>query len=246
MTSSTQRSAARVASRRAIESEQAVRHLAPFVRQAWEIVEPGTDLVWNWHLTVLCDALERQVRGDPDYRKLVICVPPGTMKSLLVSVFAPAWEWLHTPERRKLVLSNDDDLAARDSRRMREVITSDWYRSLVELVDGRRDREPWTLSKDQVEKVNFANTRHGFRQSRSTGSKITGKRANDLILDDPMDAREVVNGSIEQVAARLETINNVVDKVLPSRVNNLAEARWTLIMQRLHEDDPAGRAIREG
>jgi predicted phage terminase large subunit-like protein len=235
-----------VSSALAIETELAVKRFADFVRHGWHVVEPTTPLVWSWHLDIECDALERQIHGEPEYRKLLFCVPPGTMKSLLISVFAPAWEWLERPERRKLCLSNDDDVATRDSRKMREVIKSEWYQGLVAYVARTRGLEAWTLSKDQAEKVNFENTRRGFRQSRSMNSKITGKRGDDIIIDDPLDANEVVNGSIEQVAGRLRHVNNVIEKVVPSRVNNLAEARWTLIMQRLHQDDPAGRAMAEG
>lgn len=236
-----------------VDAEYACRHLAEFVEQAWPIVEPGTELESNWHVRVICEALERQMRGDPEYRKLVICIPPGTMKSTLVSVMAPAYEWLHFPERRKLFLSNDDDLAIRDSRKMRNIVTSDWYRGLVSYLaqrdakkKGKEKHVEWELSKDQSEKVNFENSRRGFRQARSINSKLTGKRGDGIVIDDPMDAREVVNGSVEQVAARLKGINNVIEKVLPSRVNKLAHATWTIIMQRLHLDDPAGRAIDDG
>jgi hypothetical protein len=224
----------------------AIGSLAEFVKQAWPIIEPGKPLFWNWHLDIICDALERQARGEPEYRKLLICVPPGTMKSLLVSVFQPAWQWLLQPERRKLFLANDDDLAVRDSRRMRDIVTSDWYRELVAFHAKENDGEAWVLTHDQNEKVNFENTRHGFRQCRSITSAITGKRADDIVIDDPIDAKEVVNGSNDQVARRLQAVANVVDVVLPSRVNILAEARWTIIMQRLHESDVAGRAMAEG
>jgi predicted phage terminase large subunit-like protein len=222
------------------------RSLAEFVRQAWPVVEPGTPLVWNWHISILCDALERQIRGEPEYRKLLICVPPGTMKSLLVSVFAPAWQWLEQPERRKLFLANDIQLATRDSRRTRQIITSDWYLGVLAYVSAVRKVPQWELADDQNEKVNFANTRHGSRQCLSIGAAVTGKRADDIVIDDPIDAKEIVNGSVEQVNTRLAETANVVDKVLPSRVNDLANARWTIIMQRLHEDDTAGHAIREG
>jgi predicted phage terminase large subunit-like protein len=223
----------------------AIESLASFVQQGWPIIEPGRPLDWNWHLDLICDALERQIRGEQDYRKLLICIPPGTMKSILVSVMAPAWEWLHKPTRRKIFLSNDDKLAARDSRRMREVVKSEWYLRLVEL-QARRGVEAWVISRDQDEKVNFENTQRGFRQSLSFGSKITGKRGDDIGIDDPMDAKEVTNGSVEQVGARLAAINNIIEMVLPTRVNSLADARWTMIMQRLHLDDPAARAMAEG
>lgn len=227
-------------------AELAISSLSAFVRLAWPIVEPGANLVWNWHLDIICDALERQARGEPGYRKLLICVPPGSMKSLLVSVFAPAWEWLHAPERRKIFLANDDALAVRDSRRTRQVITSEWYRSLVEIAERARGRQVWDLAADQNQKVNFENTRRGFRQCLSVGAAVTGKRADDIVIDDPIDAKAVVNGSIEQIAKRLKEVANVVEKVLPSRVNNLARARWTIIMQRLHQADTAARAMAEG
>lgn len=224
----------------------AIRHLADFVRYAWPIVEPGRPLVWNWHLDIICDALERQARSEPDCRRIVICIPPGTAKSLLVSVFAPAWRWLHEPEHRALFFANDDDLVIRDSRRTREIITSAWYRRLVAIVAESTGTEPWELAFDQNQKANFENSRRGFRQCKSIGSTITGKRGDAIVIDDPLDAKATVNGSTSQVAARLEEVNNTIEVVLPSRVNDLATATWTLIMQRLHPDDPAGRALREG
>lgn len=227
-------------------AEAARSSLASFIRQGWHVLEPGTPLVWNWHLDIICDALERQIRGEQEFRKLVICIPPGMMKSLTVSVFGPAWEWLIYPERRKLNLSNDDRLSARDARRMRELITSDWYLGLVDQLERDRGGTPWRLSKDQNEKVNFENTRRGSRLCRSMGAAITGTRADDICIDDPIDAKAVINGSVDQVRDRMQEAANVIDQVLPSRVNDLAGARWTLIMQRLHEEDPAGRAINEG
>lgn len=226
--------------------ELARRSLAEFIKQLWEVIEPTTPLVWNWHLDVLCDALERQARGDPAYRKLLIEMPPGTMKSLVVSVFAPAWQWLEQPERRKLFFSNDDKLAMRDSRRMREVVTSPKYRALLRYVSDQRGVEPWALAEDQNQKINFENSSKGFRQCLSMGSNVTGKRGDDITVDDPLDAKEVINGSVDQVRVRVEESNNVIEKVLPNRVNDLRSACWTLIMQRLHPDDPAARAADEG
>jgi predicted phage terminase large subunit-like protein len=232
--------------RDAIRDEMAIRHLEWFVRAAWPVVEPGRPLVWNWHLSLLCDALERQMAGEPEYRKLLICVPPGTMKSLLVSVFAPAWEWLWNPSRRKLFLANDEGLTIRDSRRTRDIITSEWYQGVLARVEAHHGGTRWELARDQSEKRNFENTERGFRQCLSIGAKVTGKRADDIVIDDPIDAKDVVRGSVEQVTKRLQEVGHVVGAVLPSRVNDLTHARWTVIMQRLHPDDTAGKAIEEG
>ncbi len=235
----------RKAVRRDSKKELACRYTAHFLRQAWPIIEPGTPLEWNWHLDVVCDALDEQIAGNPEYRKLLICQPPGTMKSILVSVAAPGRRWLWEPEYRGLFLANDDDLVIRDSRRTRDLIMSEWYQGLLRYMEEEYGRPRWGLARDQNQKANFENTRRGFRQCRSIEAKITGKRGKGLALDDLLDAKDVVNGSIEQVNQRVAEVNRIVEKVLPSRVNRLATAPWTLIMQRLHVDDPAARAMAE-
>lgn len=225
--------------------EKAIRHLAEFTRYAWPVVEPGRQLVWNWHLDIICKAKQRQIEGDPDYRRLLICIPPGTMKSLIVSVFAPAWEWLQRPERRKLFLANDKDLTVRDSRKTREIITSDRYARLLGRVERFHGGNAWELAHDQNEKTNFENTAKGFRQCRGIDARITGKRGDDIDIDDPIDAKEVLRDPV-RAARKMKEACETIDVTLPSRVNELATARWTLIMQRVHEDDPAGQALKEG
>src|ERR1700676_2595803 len=86
-----------------IEREQATRSLAEFVRQAWPIVEPSTPFVSGWHIDAIIEHLEAVTRGQ--IRNLLINVPPRHMKSLLVSVFWPAWEWIRQPQRRWLFSS---------------------------------------------------------------------------------------------------------------------------------------------
>lgn len=220
--------------------------LAAFARWSWPIIEPGKELTWNWHLDIIFDALQRQIMGEPEYRKLLIMVPPGTMKSLAVSVIAPAWEWLHDPTRQKLCIAGDDKLAVRDSRRTRLVIQNAEYRELAAEAARDRGEEPWALADDQNQKINFETSRRGFRQCLGIGAHITGKRGDDLTLDDLIDVKEIVRGTPEMVERRCAEVQTVVDTVLPTRVNSMARARWTLIMQRLHVSDPAGHALKEG
>jgi predicted phage terminase large subunit-like protein len=227
-------------------ARRAIASLSEFVRQGWHIIEPGTKLIWNWHLDIICDALQRQSEGDAEYRRLLINVPPGTMKSLLVSVFQPAWQWLIEPSRRKLFVARDDELVVRDSRKTRDLITSEWYQGLIKTAHARRGTPTWELRHDQASVVNFANTNGGVRQCQSLGSALQGKRGNDVVIDDPVDAKSILLGSSESIRNRMDEVSTIIDKSLANRVNSIAEARWTMIMQRLHEDDPAGRIIKRG
>src|SRR5215469_5053221 len=108
-----------------IDQELAARHLQHFVRHAWHVVEPSTPFVPGWHIDAIVEHLEAVSRGQ--IRNLLINVPPRHMKSLLVSVFWPAWEWIRWPERRWLFSSYGAQLSIRDSVKCRRLIESAWY-----------------------------------------------------------------------------------------------------------------------
>lgn len=58
--------------------------LIRFVREAWRIVDPAP-YIHNWHVEAICDHLEAVTFGE--ISELIINVPPGFGKSLIVSVF---------------------------------------------------------------------------------------------------------------------------------------------------------------
>lgn len=217
------------------------RSLAGFTAQLWHVLEPGKPLEWRWYHDLICRELEMVTAGTT--RDLVICVPPGTMKSMLGSVFWPSWEWLRKPDKRLLALSSSDGIATRDSWKMRMVITSEWYRKLVAVLAERGMVPAWELTRDQNQKVNFVNTALGARQCFSTGGAIMGHRGDGYLVDDPHQLTDVL-GSPEQVMSALEKAHEKVDVVLPSRVNDQRTAWRVLIQQRVHEDDCAGRALK--
>src|ERR1700757_3671837 len=66
--------------------------LAEFAKQAWPILYPGRKLVWSWHYDYLCEHLVLVKRRE--LRRLIINVPPRTLKSTLVTIMFPVWSWL--------------------------------------------------------------------------------------------------------------------------------------------------------
>ena len=73
-----------------IDRRRCVR-LIDFVRAYWHIIEPSTPFRDGWAIEAMCIHLEAVTVGQ--ITRLLINVPPGSMKSLLVNVFWPAWEW---------------------------------------------------------------------------------------------------------------------------------------------------------
>lgn len=206
--------------------------LAEFVRQAWHIIEPGQKYMHGWHIDFICAHLEAITDGvELDngqlYNRLLVNVPPGTMKSLLIGVFWPAWEWgpRNMPHLRYVCASHSLDLAIRDGLRMRRLITSDWYQS--------RWGDRVILTGDQNQKTKFENTSTGFRQAAAAGS-ITGARGDRVIIDDPHS----VDGANSD-AQRESTVQWFLEAV-PTRLNNPDSSAIVVVMQRLHEADVSG------
>jgi predicted phage terminase large subunit-like protein len=214
-----------------VRAALATRRLAHFARQAWEVVEPGTPLRWNWHLDAIAEHLEAV--SDGRIKRLIINVPPGHMKSLMVSVFWPAWVWARRPEWRALFASYASDLAIRDSVKCRSLIESDWYQ------DSFVQKE-WSLAGDQNVKSYYVNSETGFRISLSVGGKTTGFRGDAIVIDDPLNALDAYSKAARDEAIRWW------DQAMSNRLSDMREGAVVLIMQRLHEDDLAGHLLRRG
>jgi len=215
-----------------IDKADAEESLSDFIQQAWHVVEPSQPYVHGWHIDFICDHLEAITNGvevdHSPYNRLLINVPPGTMKSLIVNVFWPSWEWgpRNMPHMRYVCAAHKvENLSARDSRRMRQLITSDWY------------KERWgdrvSLSRDQNEKLNFVNNATGFRIATAITS-LTGIRGDRVIIDDPhsVDSASSDTQREKEVTTFLEAV--------PSRLNNPKTSTIVVVMQRLHEEDVSG------
>src|SRR6266446_8786142 len=74
--------------------------LRDFLRACWPIIEPSTPLVWNWHLDAICDHVQALLEGRLGKQNLIVLVPPGCLKSSIVSVAAPSWWWITHPSWR--------------------------------------------------------------------------------------------------------------------------------------------------
>ncbi len=207
-------------------AQRARASLPEFVRQAWHVVEPAYPLVWGWHLDAVSWILERVTRGVE--KRVILLMPPGTMKSLMVSVLHPAWEWTNDPGLRSLTFTYADKFAIRDAVRMRSLVSSQWYRRRFGV----------SLKLDQAAKTRFETHAGGWRVSSSVGGLGTGEHPDRIIIDDPMKAGETLS------QAALDQVKFWFDRVVSTRLAR--DPSIIVVMQRLHLDDLAGHLIRLG
>jgi len=210
----------------ALDSDES---LLGFIKVGWKHLEPETPFISGWSVEAICDHLEAVSRGE--IRRLLINVPPGCMKSLTTEVFWPAWEWgpCGQSHLRFISASYEKGLATRDLVRCRDLLMSEWYRSLW----------PIHFKEDQNLKTYYENTNRGWRLAASVGGTLTGYRGDRIIVDDPHDVRSADSDTKREDAIRWFT------ETLPTRLNNQKESAMVVVMQRLHERDVSGLIQKE-
>lgn len=197
--------------------------LGAFTRAGWHVLEPGTPLKWGWALDVMCEHLEAVTSGQ--IKRLLINVPPGMMKSLLVSVFWNAYEWgpAGLAHHRFMATAFREGIPIRDNRRLRNLIQSPWYQAHWRL----------GLVSDQNAKKRFENTSMGWREGMSFGS-LTGERGDRVLLDDPISVSQA------RSPVELKTAEETFLEAVPLRVVDPKRSAIVVIMQRVNEKDPSG------
>ena len=208
---------------RALEIELCSRSLRDFMIRSWHVLEPGNLFVDGWAIGAICEHL--QAVTDGEINRLLINVPPGMSKSLTTAVIWPAWEWgpRNKPWLRYMSGSHGLDLATRDCRLTRRLVTSDWY----------QERWPIKLTSDQNQKTFFENEASGWRRANAVKS-MTGHRGHRVLLDDPNVPSDAFS------ALDRQTVIREFRETIPTRMIHPSSSALVVIQQRIHEEDVSG------
>ena len=154
--------------------------LIPFVRYFWSILEPETKLVEGWVLYEIARHLEAITFGK--ITRLLINVPPGSMKSLMVNVFWPAWEWgaMGMPHLRYVSFSYSSGLTERDNTKFRMLVMCQRYQELW--------GDKFKLVKEG--EIKLTNDKTGSKFASSVKGIGTGERGDRVVIDDPHDVHK--------------------------------------------------------
>ena len=194
-----------------------------FVERVFAELNPADDYSDNFHISIICQKLEAMRRGE--LKRLIINVPPRSLKSIIASVAFPAFVMGHDPTRKVMAASYGQDLSDKHARDCRQVMLSDWYQRVFPRA---------RLAADRRAVHEFETTMGGSRVSTSIGGAVTGLGAHIIIVDDPTKPEEALS-DLER-----EKANQWYNHTLTQRLNDKANGSILVVMQRLHPNDFVG------
>lgn len=201
--------------------------LLHFIEDFWHVLEPNRPFVTGWALSAMCRHLEAVSHGK--ITRLLVNVPPGSMKSLLVNVFWPAWEWgpCKRPDLRYISFSYASHLTERDNQKFLDLLQSRLFQDLYGNQFALRNSGKTKVTNDQT----------GWKFASSSEGVGTGERADRVLYDDP---HNVAHGESDLIRERTVRF---FKEAMSNRLNDLNKSVIIVIMQRVNEFDVSGAIL---
>ena len=176
------------------------------------------------HHEALIAALEKVVEGSTD--RLMVQMPPGAAKSTYTSVLFPAWWFSRHPASQVIAACHTLSLASHLGRRVRNVIAQYGDDLGIRLTSGSRAATEFGLVSG------------GEYFAAGVRGPITGRRADLVLIDDPIKSWAEADSHGARDALADWYRGELMARLKP-------RGRIILIMTRWHEDDLAGRLLRQ-
>ena len=177
------------------------------------------------HHILLTEALDEIASGEND--RLLVMMPPGSAKSTYGSVYFPEYFEGRNPQLSIIAASHTSELAERFGRRVRNGLQEEQFRALFPTVE---------LASDSTAAGRWGTNHGGEYTAAGVGGSVTGRRADLIIVDDPVRSREDADSERVREKTWEWWTNDLLTRLKPN-------GRIVVIMTRWHEDDLAGRLL---
>lgn len=158
-----------------------------------------------------------------DVRQAMVFMPPGSAKSCYASVVNPARLMGARKGARVIMASYASAIAWKQSRRTRAICKSVRYKPIfgTELTPGNASVEEWSL------------TNGSEYMAGGILAGMTGNRATDLIIDDPVAGRDEADSDAMRRRTREAYEDDLSTRLMPGGTTLIIQTRW-------HQDDLSG------
>jgi predicted phage terminase large subunit-like protein len=178
------------------------------------------------HHRILANMLMSIAEGRRD--RVCVNIPPRHGKSQLVSIYFPAWFIGKYPNKKVLMVSHTVDLAVDFGRKVRNIIDTNDYKKIFPTV---------TLAQDSKSAGRWNTNVGGEYYACGVGSALAGRGADLLLVDDPHNEQDIINGNFEVFDKAYEWFT------YGARTRLMPGGRVAIIQTRWHLNDLTGRVV---
>jgi len=200
-----------------------------FVHKTFMTLSPGQTYVRAWRVDAIAWQLERVRHGE--VRRLIVNMPPRSLKSIAASVAFPAFVLGRDPTRRIICVSYSGDLAKKHSNDFRAVLEAPWYRAVFPSA---------RISETKNAESEIELTARGFRLATSVGGTPAGRGGDLIVIDDPLKPDDAMSEPKRSAA------NQWFTNTLLSRLDDKRSGSIVVVMQGVHVDDLTGFLLTVG
>lgn len=186
--------------------------LQAFSERCFYELHPADSYADSWAIRSVCYKIEQCIAGK--ILRLIICVPPRSLKSHIASVCLPAYLLGRDPTTKIISASYGHDLADKFANETRTLMKTPFYRDLFPstIISATKDTQS-----------EYDTTEHGGRRATSVEGSFTGFGGDYLIFDDLMKSADASSD-----AARKRVIDWFETTAL-TRLNNPKEGRIIIV-----------------
>lgn len=158
-----------------------------------------------------------------EIKQLMVFMPPGAAKSTYTSVVYPAYAMGKRKGSRIILGGYASSIAWKQSRRTRQIARSGKFQPIFNtgLVHGNQSVEEWAMDNGSE------------YMAGGILAGMTGNRATDLIIDDPVAGREEADSATIRKKTREAYEDDLTTRLMPGGATVIVQTRW-------HQDDLSG------
>jgi predicted phage terminase large subunit-like protein len=165
--------------------------------------------------------------------RIAVNIAPRFGKSHLVSYYFPAWFLGKFPKEKVMMVSHTADLAVDFGRKVRNLIASERYQMVFGGDDGV------SLSQDSKSAGRWHTNHGGEYFAVCVGGAIAGRGADLLLVDDPHNEQDIINGNFDVFDKAYEWFTyGARTRLMPGGCVAIVQTRW-------HQNDLTGRVTRD-
>ena len=180
------------------------------------------------HHKRLANLLEDIAYGRKD--RICVNIAPRFGKSHLVSFYFPAWFLGNFPDKMVMMVSHTADLAVDFGRKVRNLIASERY---IQIFPGV------ALSQDSKSAGRWHTNHGGSYFAVGVGGAIAGRGADLLLIDDPHNEQDIINGNLDVFDKAYEWFTTGArTRLMPGGACAIIQTRWSL-------NDLTGRVVKD-